>query len=203
MAKSNLKPALRPVETIVVPDPTHGRVVVLRDTAGVTDAYASIPPALVPIVARFGGELTVAQIAREASRDLAVEVPEELVERLATELDNALFLEGPTFEQARARVAREFADAAVRPASHAGGAYAADARELASYVEKSCIGKANGSAGAKANGRRAVGLIAPHIDPWRGAVGYGHAYGTLERTLPTEADTIVLFGTSHAPMREA
>ncbi len=45
-------------------------------------------------------------------------------------------------------------------------------------------------------------LVAPHIDPWRGAVGYGHAYGALAAALPPEADTFVLFGTSHAPMRE-
>lgn len=47
-----------------------------------------------------------------------------------------------------------------------------------------------------------LGLVAPHIDPWRGAVGYGWAYGSLARALPKEADTFVLFGTSHAPMRE-
>jgi AmmeMemoRadiSam system protein B len=46
-----------------------------------------------------------------------------------------------------------------------------------------------------------VALVAPHIDPWRGAVGYGHAYGALAAALPENADTFVLFGTSHAPMR--
>jgi AmmeMemoRadiSam system protein B len=47
-----------------------------------------------------------------------------------------------------------------------------------------------------------VALVAPHIDPWRGAVGYGHAYGALAASLPADADTFVLLGTSHAPMRE-
>ena len=47
-----------------------------------------------------------------------------------------------------------------------------------------------------------VALVAPHIDPWRGAVGYGHAYGALRAALSQEADTFVVFGTSHAPMRE-
>jgi AmmeMemoRadiSam system protein B len=47
-----------------------------------------------------------------------------------------------------------------------------------------------------------VALVAPHIDPWRGALGYGHAYGALAASLPPEADTFVLFGTSHAPMRQ-
>jgi MEMO1 family protein len=47
-----------------------------------------------------------------------------------------------------------------------------------------------------------VGLVAPHIDPWRGAQCYGHAYGALAHALPKSIDTFVLFGTSHAPMRE-
>jgi AmmeMemoRadiSam system protein B len=47
-----------------------------------------------------------------------------------------------------------------------------------------------------------LGLVAPHIDPWRGAVGYGRAYGALEAALSPDVDTFVVFGTSHAPMRE-
>jgi AmmeMemoRadiSam system protein B len=46
------------------------------------------------------------------------------------------------------------------------------------------------------------GLVAPHIDPWRGKRAYGHAYGLLRAGLREEVDTFVLLGTSHAPMRE-
>ena len=109
---------------------------------------------------------------------------------------------------------REFADTAVRPAAHAGGAYHREPRALERYIEQGCLAKA-GVAGAPA-GKEAprpvvspghdrstmVALVAPHIDPWRGAVGYGHAYAALAAALPPEADTFILFGTSHAPMRE-
>src|SRR5215472_1736227 len=124
------RPALRPVETVVVPDPRHGRVLVLRDTQGITDAHAIIPPPLVPIIARFTGGQTCADIAREASQELGGELPVELVVRLAQELDRALFLEGATFREARGRLEREFSEASVRTASHAGGAYHADPQEL-------------------------------------------------------------------------
>src|SRR5688500_17867131 len=43
-------PRLRSVETLVVPDPRHGRVLVLRDTHGIASGHACIPPALVPVV---------------------------------------------------------------------------------------------------------------------------------------------------------
>lgn len=194
------RPALRPVESIVVPDREHGRVLVLRDTQGVTDANAVIPPVLVPVVSRFVGRLTCAQIAREASRELGTEVPVDVVVRLASELERGLFLEGPMFRDARRRVEREFAESSVRVATHAGGAYHGERSKLRRYIEESCLAKADGTSSAK-NGTM-LGLVAPHIDPWRGAVGYGHAYGSLAASLPPQADTFVLFGTSHAPMRE-
>jgi AmmeMemoRadiSam system protein B len=200
------RPALRAVESIVVPDKQHGRVLVLRDTQGVTDAHAVIPPVLVPVVSRFTGKLTCAEIAQEAGAEIGAEVPVDVVVRLADELEQGLFLDGRTFRQARERIEREFAEAAVRPASHAGGAYHGERAALERYIDQSCLRKANGLAagqGRKGNGAGTMrALIAPHIDPWRGAVGYGHAYGALAAALPAEADTFVLFGTSHAPMRE-
>ncbi|MDP9035941.1 MAG: AmmeMemoRadiSam system protein B [Myxococcota bacterium] len=203
------RPALRSVESIVVPDRKHGRVLVLRDTHGVTDAQVLLPPVLVPIVARFDGALTCAAIAREASEQIGSEVPVEVVIRLANDLERGLFLEGRPFREARARGEREFSEAPVRSASHAGSAYYADAPALERYIEESCFSppKGRGPAagpigGASSNGARMVALIAPHIDPWRGAAGYGAAYGALAAALPPKADTFVLFGTSHAPMRE-
>jgi AmmeMemoRadiSam system protein B len=197
------RPALRPIESIVVPDPRHGKVLVLRDTQGVTDASAVLPPPLVPIIARFNGVRTCEQIAREASSELGEEVPVELVVKLAGELDDGLFLEGAKFRAALARVQSDFAGAAVRPPSHAGGAYLSDPVELRQYLDQRCLEVA-----AKPNGRQKptgqlVGLVSPHIDPWRGALGYGHAYGAMKRALEAqEVDTFILLGTSHAPMRQ-
>ncbi len=196
------RPALRRVESVVVPDERHGRVLVLRDTQGVTAAQAVLPPAIVPIVARFTGQRTCEQIARDVADELGAEVPVEVVVRLAGELEQGLFLEGPAVQAAQARIRREFAEAPVRPASHAGGAYHGEARSLRRYIDDACIGRANESAGQSAEAGHVVALVAPHIDPWRGALGYGHAYAALAAALPPEADTFVVFGTSHAPMRE-
>jgi hypothetical protein len=155
-----------------------------------------LPPPLVPILSRFDGTRTCTQIARDV-RDELGDVPVDIVRDLATQLDEGLFLDGATFERALERVKKEFDDGAVRPASHAGGAYPGDAKALAEYIDAKCIGRAG-----EAKQGRMLGLVAPHIDPWRGAIGYGWAYGALARSLPKEADTFVLFGTSHAPMRE-
>jgi AmmeMemoRadiSam system protein B len=201
----NSRPVLRPVESIVVPDREHGRVLVLRDTQGVTDAHAVIPPALASIVVRFHGRLTCEEIALEASAEVGSTLPVAVVVRLAEELERGLFLEGPVFRAARAQVEREFAEARTRPATHAGGAYHGERPALERYIDEACLAKANGngaSHGANGVAGSMRALVAPHIDPWRGAVGYGRAYAALGKAVPAEVDTFVLFGTSHAPMRE-
>lgn len=197
---ASTRPRLRPVETLVVPDRRHGKVLVLRDTQGIAPGHAVIPPALVPIVARFDGGRTAAEIAKDAARELGAEIPVEVVERLVSELDEGLFLEGETFARALDGVRADFAALATRPASHAGGAYPGEAGELTEYIQRSCVGPA----GAHEDVGRVRALVAPHIDPWRGAIGYGHAYGALAASLAKDeqADTFVLLGTSHAPMRE-
>ena len=201
MTSPSFRPSLRPIETIVVPDARYGKVLVLRDTQGITSARAVIPPPLIPIVVRFTGDATCAEIAKEASAELGTEVPVELVVRLASQLEEGLFLEGKKTRDAKTAIEREFASAEVRPASHAGGAYHADADLLTHYIDESCL--ARGRSNGRKNGKgKMLALVAPHIDPWRGATGYGHAYSALRAAIPEQADTFVLFGTSHAPMNE-
>jgi MEMO1 family protein len=197
MATPASRPRLRPIETIFVTDPREGRLLVLRDTQGVVPGHVAMPAALAAIVGRFTGRRTCEEIAHDVATEIGGEVPVEAVVRLASQLEDALYCHGPRFQQALTRAHREFADAEVRPPSHAGGAYAAAPGELRAYLDESCLGAAK----RKERGRLR-GLIAPHIDPWRGAVGYGHAYGALRSALPDEADTFLLLGTSHAPMRE-
>jgi AmmeMemoRadiSam system protein B len=191
-----VRPRLRAVETLVVPDARHGKVLVLRDTQGIARGHAVLPPALIPIVARFTGRLTCVQIAKEAARELGGDVEPTVVEEVAKQLDDGLFLEGETFDRALDRVRSDFAHLASRPASHAGGAYPGEKVKLTEYIDETCL-----KAAAQTSDRGEVrALISPHIDPWRGAVAYGHAYGALGAALGDDVDTFVVLGTSHAPM---
>jgi len=187
------------VESLVIPDERFGKAVLLRDPEGITEAVASIPAPLVPVVASFDGDRMLAEIAQEASVTSGVEMPIHVVIRIAEELDEALFLDSPRYRRARRRVEDEFARAEVRPAAHAGGAYPEEPGRLRRYIDGECIA---GAGAPKHNGSGIVGLIAPHIDPWRGRKGYGKAYGLLRASLAEQVDTFVLLGTSHAPMKE-
>jgi AmmeMemoRadiSam system protein B len=170
----------------------------LRDSEGVTPKVATIPAPLVAIVQRFTGAHTVQEIAELVSKEVGSEVPVLVVQKLVDELDQALFLESPRYQAERTRVEHEFSKSPVRAATHAGGAYHSDPVKLRAYLDQECLGVA----GEKEKNGSVRGLVAPHIDPWRGKVGYGHAYALLRAGLPREVDTFVLLGTSHAPMRE-
>jgi MEMO1 family protein len=202
VATASSRPRLRAIETIVVPDRRLGKALMLRDTQGVAQGHALLPLDLVPIVARFTGSSTCEEIARAAARETGANVPTELVVRIASELEDALFVDGAPYKKERARIERAFAEDAVRAASHAGGAYHGDPKKLAAYIDNDCFAKAAAHGGGPNGGSQLVGLVAPHIDPWRGARGYGEAYGVLGKRLPPGASTFVLFGTSHAPMRQ-
>lgn len=183
------------MESIVVPDRRLGRALVLRDTEGVATNNAVLPMDLVPILEAFDGSATCEQIARSLGH-----VPVDLVVRLATQLEDALFVDGPAYRRERDRVERAFAASDVRPASHAGGSYYGDGPKLAAYIDDKCLAAA--APGAPRAKRSLRALVAPHIDPWRGARSYGEAYGAFRAHLPDDVDTFVVFGTSHAPMRE-
>lgn len=172
----------------------------LRDTQGVAASHVVLPMEVLPIVARFGGKETCEEIARSVSKEVGEKVPVSLVIQLASELEDALFVDGPPYRRERARIEKDFADAAVRPASHAGGAYHDDPVKLVEYIKTECL--AAGATNGDSDGRRLIALVAPHIDPWRGAVCYGAAYRAFGAALPPEADTFILLGTSHAPMKE-
>ena len=197
---SKQRPALRAVETILVPDAEHGQVLVLRDTRRCHElARLRASPAH-----PRGGSLHghhIAEIARAASAELGVDVPEELVASLADELDRALFLEGPTYRAARAPGRDGLPRGDGAHGVTRGRRVRERPRELKRYLDDKCLAK-RGAAVTPTPEKLMVALVAPHIDPWRGAVGYGHAYGAVARSLPPEVDTFVLFGTSHAPMRE-
>lgn len=226
MASASSRPRLRPIETVVVQDRRFGRALLLRDSQGV-GSQALLPIDVAPILGRFTGRGTCEDIAREATMEIGEDVPVDFVVKLATELEDALFVDGPPYRRERARVEREFAGAPVREATHAGGAYHDDPKALADYIDVECLGmrerapsskrKAHtngattGSAttaseappkSPKNGGGKLVGLVAPHIDPWRGARCYGAAYRALAAALSDDADTFVLLGTSHAPMRQ-
>ncbi|MBL8730536.1 MAG: AmmeMemoRadiSam system protein B [Planctomycetes bacterium] len=179
------RPAVRAVDV----QRTDGGIA-LTDRLGISEPTL-VPDELLPIVGRCDGTRSLAEIAREASRQLRRKVPLALVRDLVRQLDDRLLLVGPRFETALQAAAAAFLAAPDRPARHAGSAGCpAEPAALRRALDE-LLGRA-----ASTDGPPVRGLVAPHIDLARGAAGYRAAYRRL--LAAPAADLYVVFGTGHA-----
>jgi MEMO1 family protein len=194
-------PRLRAVEAFPV-EHEGERYLALRDPAGYTSSVVMLPIALLEVVSLFDGDHDVAEIQAAVLRQRGERVDAERIEELAQALDQHGFLDGAAFEARRADVDGAFLTATSRPASHAGGAYPAEAGALAAMIDGFFArphgpGPINRTA---ADGPPVRALIAPHIDFHRGGPAY--AWGYRDVAERCDADVFVIFGTCHAGMTE-
>lgn len=201
-------PRLRALEAFPV-EHEGQRCVALRDPAGFTDQIAVLPGALLDLVSLFDGEHSVEEIRgileRRHGHAPTVEQVADVIERF----DAAGFLDSDRFHERRRMLEDAFRRSPVRPAAHAGGAYAEDAAALARQIDAFFSGPDGPGVGsaemAPACARSAdsppaglSALIAPHIDFHRGGSTYAWAYReVLERS---DADLYVVLGTCHVGM---
>ena len=192
-------PRLRPIEVFPMYDRGR-RHLVLRDPSD---------PNVNPIVVSDGAaEVLVLLDGQRTLRDVSnalllrgASITESQLRGFLTRLDEAGFLEGPRarhrLQQRRAR----FLQLPLRPAVHAGGAYADDPQALAEmlaagYLDANGPGALPGQRAAHAPPLRAA--IAPHVDLHRGAPTYSWAYKALAEAQPAELYVVV--GTCHTPV---
>ena len=197
------RPRLRMLDAFPVEqDGEH--MIAIRDPAGFTDQVAVFPLPLLDLVSLFDGEHTVAEI-QAIIRGRHGEAPTaEQIGRLVESLDEAGFLESERFQARRRSLEERFRHSPVRPAVHAGGAYAGDATQLTAQIE-GFFTHPEGPGAPRALAPQGPsstlrGLIAPHIDFHRGGPVYAWAYrALLERA---DADLFVILGTCHAGMAD-
>ena len=197
---SGALPPLRKVEVFPV---EHGgrRYIALRDPAGYTAAVLMLPVALLEMLSLLDGEHSVADIQAALMRRHGELVERERIEGLVRSLDEQGFMDSPAFAARRDAADRAFLDSPMRPASHAGGAYAADPDELRTVVDGFFAPpEGPGPIDATGTGQPVRGLVAPHIDFHRGGPAYAWAYRELAER--GDADVFVVFGTCHAGMAD-
>jgi hypothetical protein len=194
-------PRLRAVEAFPV-EHEGEKFIALRDPAGYTSSVVMLPGGVVEIVALFDGDHSVVDIQAELMRRYGEIVPRAQLEELVEGLDEHGFMESPRFAGRRAAIDAEFLASPTRPASHAGGAYAAEPDELRRTMDEFFAPpEGPGSIEWPAAGGGAVsGAIAPHIDFHRGGPAYAWAYRRLAERC--DGDLFVIFGTCHAGMRD-
>lgn len=191
------RPRLREVEAFAV-DTEQGMSLALRDPEGLGRGVLLVPRPLLPLLALLDGERTVDDLARELGGPGDAALRARIVETLET-LDKNFMLEGPRVDREREKIAREYAQAPVRPAIHAGAAYSAEAGALAAELESYYKEPEGPGLRAPARKKPLRALIAPHIDYRRGGPCY--AWGYRELRAQQGADVYFVLGTCHAGLQ--
>ena len=198
------RPRLRRVDAFPIQHEGR-RFLGLRDPAGYAESAIMLPVELLPLVALFDGDHSVADIQLALLRATGEAVPRERIEELVEMLDQQGFLASKGFEARCRAIDADFLAAPTRPAAHAGGAYAVDPGSLAYAMDGFFTGP-DGPGPIQARPETAAsnghlrGVIAPHIDFHRGGPAYAWAYRDLAER--ADADVFVIFGTCHAGMRQ-
>lgn len=209
---ASANPRLRALEAFPV-EQGGQRCVALRDPAGFTDQIAVLPPALLDLVSLFDGTHSVEQIREILERRHGKAPTLKQIADVVQRFDAAGFLDSDRFRKRRRALEDAFRQSPVRPAAHAGGAYAGEAEALQAQIDgffSAADGPGLGSRSRRRGDRisndvtvdykQTRALIAPHIDFHRGGSTYAWAYREiLERS---DADLFVVLGTCHAGMRD-
>lgn len=173
-----------------MPSPVEDRPgLLVRDPYHYSDATLIIPPPLVGCLELFDGERTELDLRErlvQVTGDLNVG---ELVQHLLESLSSVGFLEDENYQRLRDERKRNFAEAEVREAGHAGTAYPAEPGELKATLNNYL----HGAAPSGQNGLMAI--AAPHVSPFGGWECYREAYAALSGEYRDR--TFVVLGTSH------
>ncbi len=181
------KPRLRPVEAFTLPG--QGNQIGVRDRSGISEIALTLSPAALHLIALMDGTNTVEQIGALFQKQFGQPVAAITLERILEHLEQALFLEGPTFENGYSDLLVKYRGAKVRQMMLADDlGVTADGKIFQEMLER------HGSI-ESISSMPIRGLIAPHLDYPRGAPCYGPAYAAIRQRNPP--GRIIILGTNH------
>ena len=188
-------PKIRAVEVFPV-EQQNQTLICLRDPSGLAPEPVALGIGAYFIVTLFDGRKSLTDIQAAFAERFNEILTREKLDELIDALDRAYFLESAAFRERALRVREEFLATPERPAALAGLCYEKDPGklrlELAAFFDPP---EGPGRVPMARKSTSLAGLIAPHIDPRRGAAAYAHAYLELMAHEPPEL--VVILGTSH------
>ena len=189
------KPRIRPVEAFPI-EQQEQTYICLRDPTGLAPEPILLGMGAYFIVSLFDGRNEARDIQTAFTKRFGEKLPADKLDDLIATLDKSYFLDSPNFADRVRRVREDFLSSSDRPAVHAGACYAKDPTPLKKEIEGFFAGPEGPGTIEPAPRQGALaGLIAPHIDPRRGAAAYAHAYGHLKAHEAPEL--VIVLGTSH------
>ncbi len=200
------RPRLRPLE-IVPSGPAEEWQFELRDPEGFGDTVI-VPCVAMLLASLMDGRRSLAEIQAAFQKELHSRLALADIERLVGQLDEANLLATERFDRYRRETIQQYMTSPTRPATHAGSAYAEDARQLRRQLDEffTCekgpgpISQGGVDHNAPAGGRQLLGALSPHIDPNRGGPAFAWTYKKVAEQ--SDADLFVIFGTAHHHMND-
>ncbi len=186
-------PKLNPLEAFPV-EHEGQRVICLRDPNSMSDKVMLLSQETVYIISLFDGSNSIENIQQKCEEKFGQRIPDEELDHLINQLDEALFLDSKKFHDNKKKIVEDFHSSKVRPSIHAGHSYPLEADELRGLFKK-FFDEAQKKEPYSKSEEKLRGLISPHIDFTRGGHLYARAYRELDEHC--EADTYIIFGTSH------
>ena len=177
-------------------------LIALRDPEGLTNTVVMSYGAVM-LAVWMDGRHNLAEIQAKFKQQTGRQVALADLEQLVKQLDKSYLLANERFEEFRRKAVEEYLKNPVRPALHAGGAYAGQPdklrKQLAGFFTcKEGPGEINADAGC--DGRQLRGLVSPHIDLHRGGPAFAWTYKKIAEQ--SKAELFVIFGTAHTPMKQ-
>lgn len=185
------KPELRNVNvqrTVYQGEP----VFFIQDPLKLTDAAILLPQALGPLALLCDGRHTIPEIKAALEVRFGLRLPQEVVENLVQQFDQALLLKTETFDRAVQQAVSEYRAAPFRSAALAGPSYPSDPDALRQMLQE-YMDSLNGVPQSPPTSR---GLISPHIDYQRGGPTYAHVWASAAEAV-RQAELVIIFGTDH------
>lgn len=170
-------------------------VIVLQDPLGLTEQAVAVPREVAPLIELCDGSRDIATLRTAFELRTGLKVGPGYVEKMLTQLDEALLLENERYMQAHRETVEKFRSAPFRPPRLAGKVYPSTEewleRNFKEYFE------AAASEGDDVDGIGQVrGLVSPHIDYQRGGAVYARVWQRAAAAA-SEAEVAVILGTNH------
>lgn len=175
-------------------------IVILTDMLGLSDESFVISPAVLMVAALFDGTRDAAAVHAELVKN-QIPLKEEDVRTVARELKEAGLLETDEAQERRRRLFEEFRAGSVRKFHSKLRGLPESALDLGVLLSR--FYKHEDGPGAPYEGEPLgpppLGIVAPHIDFFRGGPHYAWAYNELAKRQPP--DVIVSLGVAHISPR--
>ncbi len=167
-------------------------VFLIQDNLKLTENALLVPQALGPLLMLCDGTHSLAEIRAALEVRYGLRLSQSLIDNLLAQLDQALLLEGQTFQGAWEQALTEYRAAPFRRPALANGAYPGDPAALRQMLQD-YLDNVNGVPLSPANSR---GLISPHIDYQRGGTTYAQVWCSAAEAV-RQAELVIIFGTDH------